>query len=229
MWPQRAERARVLAGVYPASREILLFYSGLAEWQGRIRPGEGLGSISKLFPSLLDLVSRTGPAALAAAARELDTTDFDPLVREYWESPGNFSPRQFFARATLQPYAATLPDGLDCPWCAQPPQAGCLRPQGEGVALDLVCGLCFRRRGFPRTRCPACNESSESKIAAFTAADFPHLRIQACETCRGYFLLVDLSRDPAAIPEVDEMVGLPLDLWAVEHGYHKLLANLAGV
>ena len=241
MWQQRARRARFLAEVHPASREILTFYAGLAEWQGHIpsppgkgrraegAPGEGLRSLSRFFPSLLDLVIRTGPAVLSAAAHELGTTDFDPLLREYWESPGNFSPRQFFARAILQPYAASFPAGLDCPWCSQPPQTGCLRPQGEGVALDLVCGLCLRRRGFPRTRCAGCNESSESKIANLTAPDFPHLRIQACETCHGYFLVVDLSRDPAAIPEVDELAGLPLDLWAVEHGYQKLLANLAGL
>ena len=44
-----------------------------------------------------------------------------------------------------------------------------------------------------------------------------------------YLQLVDLGRDPEAIPEVDELAGLPLDLWAQERGYRKLCPNLAGV
>jgi FdhE protein len=53
--------------------------------------------------------------------------------------------------------------------------------------------------------------------------------VLACETCKAYLLVVDLSRDPAAIPEVDELAGLSLDIWAAENGYRKLQPNLAGV
>ena len=42
-------------------------------------------------------------------------------------------------------------------------------------------------------------------------------------------MIVDLSSDPAAIPEVDELAGLPLDLWAIQEGFHKLQPNLAGI
>lgn len=230
MWNQRARRARFLGERFPASREILIFYAGLAEWQAEAAGVvQGLPQLGKLFPSLLDLVSRTGPKPLSEAARELDIAHFDKLVIDYWESPGNFSALEFFARAILQPYAASLPASLDCPWCRLPPQVGCLRPQGEGLAFDLVCALCLRRHPFPRTRCPGCNESSETKVANFTTPDFPHLRLQACESCQAYLLIVDLSRDPGAIPEVDELAGLPLDLWALERGYHKLQPNLAGI
>ncbi len=239
MWDRRAQRARILAERYPASREILRFYAGLADWQGEVAreltspagsgQGERLQNLRNAYPSLLDLVARTGPPALSESARELNTTQLDQLIHESWESPGNFSALEFFARAVLQPYAASFPAGLDCPWCPQPPQAGCLRPQADGLAFDLVCALCLRRRPFPRTRCPGCNESSETKLASFTAPEFPHLRLQACDTCRAYLFVVNLSLDPAAIPEVDELAGLPLDLWALERGYYKLQPNLAGI
>jgi FdhE protein len=228
MWNQRAQRARLLAERYHASREILTFYAGLAEWQGQVAVGD-LHSVKSGFPSLLELVIQTGPPALAEAARGLDVTQFDQLVRDYWDSPGVFSELEFFARAVFQPYASSLPDGLDCPWCRQPPQVGCLRPQADGLAFELVCPLCFRRRAFPRTRCPGCNESSEKKLANYSSPEFPHLRLQACDTCHGYLMIVDLSRDPAAIPEVDELAGLPLDLWAAQEGFHKLQPNLAGI
>src|SRR3990172_3986533 len=105
MWDQRAQRARFLAERYPASREVLLFYAGIAEWQGQAQfeLPEGKFEIRSskfefIFRSLLDLVIRTAPPALAEAARQLAPSQFDQLLRDYWNSPGAFSPLQFFAR-----------------------------------------------------------------------------------------------------------------------------------
>ena len=89
--------------------------------------------------------------------------------------------------------------------------------------------LYLRAQSFPRSRCVGCNESSEQKLSTLTTPEFPHLRMQTCDSCMAYLLIVDLSRDAMAIPEVDELAGLPLDLWAVEHGYHKLQPNMAGI
>ena len=229
-WEQRARRALFLAEGFATAREILTFYAGLAEWQGHVAPQlSAFSNVAGVLPSLLDYLKHAAPPQLVQAAEEFDLSDAGRLLRDYWETRAGHSMTDFFARAALQPYAAGLPAGLDCPWCAQPPQAGCLRPQGDGLAFELVCPLCLRRRPFPRTRCPGCDASSESSIANFTAPDFPHMRLLACENCKGYLLIVDLERDPAAIPEVDELAALPLDLWAVERGYHKLQRNLAGV
>ena len=210
MWVERAARARVLAERYPATRKILLFYAGLAAWQA-----EAAALPEKLLPELVDLVLRTGPPALQEAAQGL--TRLPEL-----DAP---PPLDFFARAARQPAAASG----KCPQCGKAPQAGCLRPEGDGLALELVCWLCFGRRAFPRAHCPACGESGEGRLVLYSAPEFEHLRIQACETCRAYLHLVDLSREPEAIPEVDELAGLPLDLWAQEQGYHKICRNLAGV
>ena len=57
---------------------------------------------------------------------------------------------------------------------------------------------------------------------------FPHLRVDACASCQRYLIEVDLGRDPRAVPEVDELVALPLDLYAAEHGLSKITANLMG-
>jgi formate dehydrogenase maturation protein FdhE len=229
-WERRARRAQFLADSFPAVREILTFYAGLAEWQGSVASQlTGFNQAVSAIPSLLDYVKASAPAPLAQAARDFQIGHADAILRSYWEGRSDLSLTDFFARAALQPYAASLPEGLDCPWCAKPPQAGCLHAQSDGLAFKLVCALCLRRRSFPRTRCPACNESAEAKIASFTAPEYPHLRLLACETCKGYLLVVDLNRDPSAIPEVDELAGLSLDLWAGENGYHKLQPNLAGV
>ena len=231
-WLQRSRRARFLAESYPACREILTFYSGLADWQGSVSTRlTSLRRVDDVLPSLLDLVKRTGSHLLADTARELEL-DRSPLhgsIQSYWDGRSNDSACEFFSRSVLQVYAASLPDGFDCPWCTKPPQAGCLTSKADGLAFELICSLCLRRRSFPRARCPGCSETSESKLSNFTTPDYPHLRLLACDSCHSYLHVVDLSRDLAAIPEVDEIAGLPLDLWAVEHGYHKLQPNLAGV
>ncbi len=205
MWAQRAARARLLAGRYPASREILLFYAEVAEWQGR-----AAGGPEDSLAGLRELVCRSGPVVLRNAASDL--TGLPGL-----DAPPPFS---FFARVARQPFLRT------CPWCPDHPQVGALVSRGEGQALELICALCFGRREFPRGRCPACREE---RIVWCSAPEFEHLRVQACEACRAYLLLVDLSREPQAIPEVDELAALPLDLWAQEHEYRKICRNLAGI
>lgn len=60
-------------------------------------------------------------------------------------------------------------------------------------------------------------------------ARFPHIRVEACETCSQYLLGIDLMRDVHAVPIVDEMAALPLDLYAQERGMAKIVPNLMGV
>jgi len=230
MWAQRAARALLLAGRYPAAAEILRFYAALAEWQGVVaRSATRLEGLEEFFPSLLELVRRIAPPALRQAAESLNVARCRALVAQYWEHGEAPSPLDFFARAALQPYAANACAGAQCPWCSRRPQAAALRPEGEGLARELVCAVCLRRRPFPRLRCPGCGESDAGRLATYATPEFAHLRLEACESCHGYLQAVDLSRDPQAIPEVDELAGLPLDVWASQQGYQKLYPNLAGI
>ena len=41
-------------------------------------------------------------------------------------------------------------------------------------------------------------------------------------------LTIDLGRDPRAVPLVDELAAIPLDLYAVEAGFTKVVPNLMG-
>jgi FdhE protein len=89
--------------------------------------------------------------------------------------------------------------------------------------------LCFREWDFGRLLCPNCGENQETQLPVFAAEQFGHVRIAACETCRYYIKTVDLTRDGLAVPEVDELAALALDLWANERGYTKLQVNLFGL
>lgn len=57
---------------------------------------------------------------------------------------------------------------------------------------------------------------------------FPHLRVAGCTTCHRYLIDVDLERDARAVPEVDELTALPLDLYAADQGLTKVTPNLMG-
>ena len=57
---------------------------------------------------------------------------------------------------------------------------------------------------------------------------FPHIRVEACAGCRRYLIDLDLGRNPRAVPEVDELTALPLDLYAAEQGFSKITPNLMG-
>ena len=218
----------MLAERYSPANEILTFYAGVAEWQSSQVPVATFGDLQSLLESLVETTRRTGPGELADASLGL-ADGFESFLKDEWNSPGPPDRRSFFARVLLQIYAASLPEGLDCPWCSGLPQAGCLRTEGDGQALELVCGMCSRRRRAVRDRCPDCGERNDRKLVTFSTAEFPHLRVRACDSCKAYYLVVDFEKELEAIPEVDEIAGVGLILWAAEAGYRRMLPNIVGL
>ena len=86
--------------------------------------------------------------------------------------------------------------------------------------------IVFHRVGISTLLCPGCGEEDREKLPVYTTSEFPHIRVEACDTCRHYIKAVDMTSDGTAVPEVDEMAALPLDFWAVEHDYERLAPNL---
>lgn len=75
----------------------------------------------------------------------------------------------------------------------------------------------------------AASRLQEGHARSGTGVRFPHVRVEACETCSRYLLGIDLARDAHAVPIVDEIAALPLDLYAQERGMAKIVPNLMGV
>jgi FdhE protein len=65
-------------------------------------------------------------------------------------------------------------------------------------------------------------------LPIFTANDFEHIRVEACDNCKTYIKTVDLTKNGRAVPVVDELAAIPLSLWAEQNGYSKLQPNLLG-
>jgi len=135
-----------------------------------------------------------------------------------------------------------------CPRCGGLPQLSWLAASGEQLVTgprSLLCVRCGSSWSCSRSLCPACGESEEDRLSVFAERwdepqstngkrdddeppVFPHLRIAGCSTCNRYLIEVDLGRDARAVPEVDELTALPLDLYAADEGLTKLTPNLMG-
>jgi len=195
------------------------------------------------FGPFLSVVEQNGPGPLREAARELRDGGADlhfQLLTAFWNEsetgalpPG---PRDFFARAFLQPYAAGIrsrsnmrwsgPTPYLCPFCKRKPGLGVLRPLGDGGQRSLVCSFCLAEWEFRRIVCPGCGEENNAKLPVYTAEELKHVRVECCDCCRTYIKTVDLTKSGLGEPIVDEMASIPLDLWAQKQGYAKVQTNL---
>lgn len=144
-------------------------------------------------------------------------------------------------------------DERHCPRCAGPPQLSYFAVASDDLASGgrrLVCARCDAEWGYPRMTCASCGETSGAKLPIYsetgTAAGerggvirglgpqresdalFPHVRIEGCETCGRYLMNIDMAANPLAVPVVDELVALPLDLYARDRGLTKITPNLMG-
>jgi len=255
-WEKRICRARELAAQYPAAAQVLGFYSGIAILQGRIfeaamakhvhadslRPlAEQLAPPAGLkhFLALVELVEKNGPSGLAQTARELREQGPDQWRALLDQPPDSDERHRFFARACRQPVAEYLAldskvqfagySGASCPVCGGKPQLSVLRPEGEGGKRSLVCSQCSTEWSSRRILCANCAEEDPARLPRFSAEEFPHVRVEACDTCKRYLKSIDLTINGLAVPLVDEIAAASLDLWATQQGYEKIELNLMGL
>jgi FdhE protein len=249
-WDKRAERARELTKKASAASEILTFCANIVTFQKRVYQElsrSRKANLSLLVPhmrELLTLLPRIGTAELTSAAHSLAQTPgrWDDLLTGHWESPshngGSDAKDAFMAYTLLQPYAEVLAERSPverkttqstCPFCQRKPVVCVLRGEGDGAKRNLLCFLCGTEWAFRRLLCPSCGEEDRDKLPVFTASDFDYVRVEVCETCHTYIKAIDLTKNGLAVPVIDEVATLSLDLWAQQQGYRKLQPNLFGL
>jgi formate dehydrogenase accessory protein FdhE len=259
MWESRIKRANYLAAQDPAARELLSFYAKLLgvqqevyenlrqrkDWPPSGSLEQDLKGLRALLPRLLLTVTAHGPATLVSEAQNLlqaGEAELDALLLDYWRAPSDL---QFFAKVFLQPWAQWLAEtGVRlpersaeasenrCPFCAGRPQLAFLQTTElgtEGGRRFLLCATCLTAWPFRRAVCAHCDEERPGKLGWFHTSDFDHVRIEACDSCGRYLKGIDLTRLGLAIPLVDEVAAVALDLWAREQGYTKIELNLVGL
>lgn len=224
----------------------------LPDWAaGRVAP-RVVEATARAGPELLAGATRelladgavAGSLAAWLAGEEL------PPVERYLARAALRGPLQ-----ALDPDAACAADpsprgGRRCPRCGGPPQLSFRTHSQETLVSGrrrLACARCGAGWGFTGSACASCGETAGTRRTIYAEqrgrpavgrpqtapADaggptFPHLRIESCDTCKRYLIDVDLSHDAGAVPEVDELAALPLDLHAAELGLSKVTPNLMG-
>ena len=256
-WDKRIQRAADLAERFPHAAEVLGFYGEVLGFQRgiyldlssravesaaqKVTFRERLDSSDALryLPAVLSLAEVKGTAKLAEDATVIRAASGEQqreMLQKFLADGPTAQP--FFARALLQPYAEWLAQSYvppavgaahsTCPICSARPQAGVLRPEGGGGKRFLLCSLCLTEWEFRRVLCPVCGETDYQKLPRYSPETPEHVRVEACDACHFYLKSIDMTRDGLAVPLVDEVATVPLDLWASEHGYKKLELNLMG-
>jgi FdhE protein len=210
-------------------------------------PDLNLDPILPEFGEFLSRIDAIAPGPIQTAANNLrsqDSTRWRDMIISAWRSSPDFQPlpgdgEALLASMFLQPLAELVADHTTpqprsetlaiCPLCNGRPLVGVLRPEGDGAKRSLICSRCATEWAFRRIVCPACGEETVEKLAIYTAEQFAHVRVEACDTCRYYIKTVDLTKNGHAVPIVDELATIPLNLWAHEHDYVKLRPNLLGI
>ena len=250
---RRAARAELLAPQSPAAEAPLTFAAGLYRAQRELvaqlleKPvspdlDEASGALLAHAAPLLRYAG-SGPPQLAEQARARlrdDAQTARTRLLVYWSGDPD-ARADYLSRALLKPWVELLASERrqpvrdrrqgTCPFCGGGAWVGSRRvlPESHGAQRSLVCALCAGDWEFPRVRCPGCGEASPEKLPFFQDEQNPPVRIEACDTCKRYLKSIDLSLDARPIPEVDDLVSLPLDLWAVEQGYQRIEPGLAGI
>jgi len=245
-WDKKIERANKLSRKDSPARELLGAYIKVAEFQKTISRGfngiehPDVRSLLRFLPELKKLVKDLSAAPLQAATAELgdDAERWSDLLLKHWEQDSDIqSPAQaFLAYVLLQPYAQHVTEKMNlsgtstsarqCPACNNAPQLSILREFNNGARRSLLCSLCSTEWDFLRVLCPNCGEQHNEKLPVFTAEEFQQVRIEGCDTCKSYIKCIDLSKDGFAVPPVDDLATLSLDLWAQEQGYARPQPNM---
>jgi len=254
-WTARRRRAHELSERYPHAAEQLGLYLALLDIQEPVfyealdhgPAAEELPAYvaTRVLSRIVDRSVTHGPALLAEAALDRwRRGDGAALIAAWLHHDEMDSVSQYLAHASAGPVLEALgpaanlgpvdtAEGRRCPACGGRPQVSFFADAGEDLVTAprrLVCSRCHHAWIFARMTCAGCGEQSGSKLPIYGEAErFPHMRIDACDRCQSYLVTVDLRKDPSAVPIVDELAAVPLDLYAREQGKHKIAPNLMGM
>lgn len=254
LWAARRRRATHLLGDAGHAREMLLFYGVLTEIQQRIAERvpvrawlDAMGAeprppflrverlplqelLGLLDAFLLDLQG-VGTDVITNGARAL--LEADPAFRGAALAASD----GFHVRAFLEPVLTTLVgtkgrevqahESNRCRECGSLPVVGVLQDLPDALgARSLACSLCAHEWRTDRLRCAFCGEHAPEALRIHAAESLPWVRIDECQSCRRYLKTIDLRRRGDAVPVVDELATVELDLWARERGLTKVQANV---
>ena len=250
-YPHAAEMLRLYQALTVAQEEGSSPPPLAGEGQG----GGGAGglaafAVEHVLPGVIDATVEAGPRALRDGVIALyASANLEEMIQSWLDQQPLNPFETYLARASASPLLEVVTRHPDppprggrefetegsrtrCPNCGGLPQLSYFAVSGEALVSGpryLVCSRCATNWVFSRMMCASCGESNGTKLPIYQEHDqFPHARVDGCQTCRKYLLTFDLRRDTRAVPVVDEIAALPLDLYARDQGLSKITLNLMG-
>ena len=176
------------------------------------------------------LASAASPPTLSEQCRTLDA-----------EMPSGELPTQsgllrFLGCTVLARYLAPVVDAFGkwrdedrwlrnyCPTCGTRPAMAQLVGVDPGRLRLLSCGSCTTRWRYRRTACPFCDLQHEHKLASLAIDGEDGLRIDYCESCRGYLKTYAGQGNERLL--LADWTSLHLDLLARDRGLRRLASSL---
>lgn len=111
-----------------------------------------------------------------------------------------------------------------CPTCGFPPAMAQLVGNDPGRLRLLCCGSCGTRWRYRRTGCPFCENQDDHRLAVVDIEDQAGLRIDYCESCRGYLKTYNGEGSESVL--LADWTSLHLDVLARDRGLKRLAASL---
>lgn len=251
-YERRRERARRLAERWPHAAEVLRLYGALLDVQepaaeAARTAGPGFEDLPRwvsenVTPGVVHATAAVGPEPLVTAVQGLLYAGDVRGGIAAWLAGDELPPAErYLARAACAPVLEALPaimprplagDPLRCPACGALPQLSSFTAGGETLVTGqrrLECSRCPASWPYPRMVCAGCGESEARRLPIYADHEaFPHLRVDGCASCGRYLVTVDSGKDGRAVPAVDELAAIPLDLYARDQGLRKVTPNLFG-
>ena len=240
------------------AQESLADHVPVGDWSELVRSPEGelprlrveglpLDELALPFRDFLSRVAEFGTEIIKTGAQALlsgdDNHRLEPLhaaLGAWGKAEETVDDYYFYARAFLEPVITAIAQADSsqptdwtqnfCFACGGPPQVAVIRDLPDAVgSRSLVCSMCATEWRFRRLTCPHCGEIEADKLPVHTAESITHVRVDACSTCSRYIKTVDLRKRGDAVPLVDELAAVELDIWAQEQGLTKLPVNVLGL
>jgi FdhE protein len=111
-----------------------------------------------------------------------------------------------------------------CPTCGSPPAMAQLVGSDPGRRRFLSCGGCATRWRYQRTKCPFCESQEDHRISIVTVEGEGGLRIDYCESCRGYLKTYNGEGNEAVM--LVDWTSIHLDVIARDRGLKRLAASM---
>jgi len=251
---ERKQRALELAERFPFVADPMRLMAALCEAQETPyrraaarppTPGDLVAFVVReSLPAVMEATMSAGTELLRESVLlRFHDGDLETIVRDWTLGHPISETDAFLARSAVAPVLEAVPaigtalrgettDERRCPACGGLPQLAVFTETGELLLTGqrrLVCSRCATEWAYARMTCVSCRETEGVRMPILAdEARLPHLRVDACDTCRSYLVTVDLRKEPRAIPIVDEIAALPIDLLATERGYTKISRNVMG-